>query len=180
MVTAYIGLGSNLGKRRANLLRAWVGLGEIRGIKLMVLSSPYSSEPVGMESTNWFINAVGSLETSLQPEELLAQMLAVEANLGRKRGLPGKPEDRTVDLDLLYWGDMVCDDPKIVLPHPEMANRLFVLLPLAEIRPQLLHPVLRKTSVELLQECIANLSESDPGSHVQKTSWSAANNEVSG
>ena len=180
MVTAYIGLGSNLGNCRENLLQAWTMLGRVRGIRLLSLSNPYRSEPVGMESHNWFINAVGSLETSLPPEELLAQMLAVEANLGRKRGLPGKPEDRTVDLDLLYWGDMVCDDPKIVLPHPEMANRLFVLLPLAEIRPQLLHPVLKKTSVELLQECVANLSGSDPGSHVQKTSWSAAKNEVSG
>jgi 2-amino-4-hydroxy-6-hydroxymethyldihydropteridine diphosphokinase len=180
MVTAYIGLGSNLGNCRENLLQAWARLGRIRGIKLLTLSNPYRSEPVGMVSGNWFINAVGSVQTSLQPEELLAEMLAVEASLGRIRGLPGKPEDRTVDLDLLYWGDRICDDPKVVLPHPEMAKRLFVLLPLAEIGPALRHPVFKKTSVEMLQECLANQPETGPGSQVQKTSWPAAKNEVPG
>jgi 2-amino-4-hydroxy-6-hydroxymethyldihydropteridine diphosphokinase len=180
MVTAYIGLGSNLGKRRANLLRAWAGLGEIRGIKLMVLSSPYSSEPVGMESTNWFINAVGSLQTSLQPEELLTTMLAVEASLGRQRNMQGTPEDRSVDLDLLYWGDRVCHDPRLILPHPEIANRLFVLLPLMEIAPQKLHPVLQKTTTEMLQECLAIQPGKGSGTQVQKTSWSTETNGVSG
>ena len=85
MVTAYIGLGSNLGMRRENLLRAWAMLGGVKGVKLLVLSRPYKSEPVGMKSTNWFINAVGSVQTTLQPEELLAEILAVEASLGRKR-----------------------------------------------------------------------------------------------
>jgi 2-amino-4-hydroxy-6-hydroxymethyldihydropteridine diphosphokinase len=176
MVTAYVGLGSNLGNCRENLLQAWARLGEVKGIKLLVLSSPYRTEPVGMESGNWFINAVGSLQTSLQPEELLAEMLAVEAGLGRKRGLQGQPEDRTVDLDLLYWNDRVCTWPGLVLPHPEMARRLFVLHPLAEIKPELLHPVFKKTSLEMLQECLAIHSETGSGSQVQKTSWSAANN----
>jgi len=180
MVTAYIGLGSNLGNCRDNLLQAWARLGEVEGVKLLVLSSPYRSEPVGMESTKWFINAVGSLQTTLQPEELLAEMLAVEASLGRKRGLKGKPEDRSLDLDLLYWGDRICDDPKVVLPHPEIANRLFVLLPLAEIGPELIHPVFNKTSLEMLQECMAKQPEKGLGSQVQETSWSTENNEVSG
>ena len=180
MVTAYIGLGSNLGNCRENLLQAWARLGEVEGVKLLVLSSPYRSEPVGMESTNWFINAVGSLQTTLQPEELLAEMLAVEASLGRKRDLKGKPEDRSLDLYLLYWGDRICDDPKVVLPHPEIANRLFVLLPLAEIGPELIHPVFKKISLEMLQECMAKQPEKGLGSQVQKTSWSTENNEVSG
>jgi len=180
MVTAYIGLGSNLGNCRENLLQAWTRLGKVKGVRLLVLSSPYRSEPVGMESGNWFINAVGSLQTSLQAEELLAEMLAVETGLGRKRGLQGQPEDRTVDLDLLYWDDRVCTVPGMILPHPEMARRLFVLLPLAEIGPELLHPVLKKTSVEMLQECMANQPGTGPGSQVQKTSWAAANSEVSG
>jgi 2-amino-4-hydroxy-6-hydroxymethyldihydropteridine diphosphokinase len=179
MVTAYIGLGSNLGKRRENLLRAWVKLGSGKGIKPLVLSSPYSSEPVGMESTNWFINAVGSLQTSLQPHELLAEMLAVEASLGRKRGLQGTPEDRPVDLDLLYWGDRVSHDPRVVLPHPEIANRLFVLLPLAEIGPEWRHPVSKKTTLEMLQECMAKQAEKVLVSKVQETSWAIENNEVS-
>ena len=180
MVTAYVGLGSNLGNCRENLLQAWARLAEVRGIKLLALSSPYRSEPVGMESTNWFINAVGSLQTALQPEELLDEMLAVEASLGRKRGLQGKPEDRTVDLDLLYWGDRVCDDPKVILPHPEIADRLFVLLPLAEIGPRLIHPVSGKTSLEMLQEYMAKQTGTDQGLQVQKASWSTEKNEVPG
>ena len=179
MVTAYIGLGSNLGKRRAYLLQAWAGLGKVKGVKLLDISSPYRSEPVGMESTSWFINAVGRLQTSLQPEELLAEMLAVEAGLGRTRSTKDKPEDRPIDLDLLYWGDRICNDPQLILPHPEIANRLFVLLPLAEIGPGLLHPVSHKTSLEMLQEWMAKQAEKTPVKEVQKSSWAVANNEAS-
>jgi 2-amino-4-hydroxy-6-hydroxymethyldihydropteridine diphosphokinase len=172
MVIAYIGLGSNLGNCRKNLLAAWSRLGEGTGIELLTLSSPYRSEPVGMKSANWFINAVGSLKTSLQPQELLAKMLAIEAGLGRKRGLANMPEDRTVDLDLLYWNNMVCSEPQVVLPHPEIAGRLFVLLPLVEIGPEVIHPVLRKTSVEMLQELMKKETIRDQESQVKKTSWS--------
>jgi 2-amino-4-hydroxy-6-hydroxymethyldihydropteridine diphosphokinase len=180
MIAAYIGLGSNLGKRRKNLLRAWARLGEVRGIKLVALSSPYISAPVGMQSTNWFINAAGSLQTTLQAEELLAELLAVEAGLGRKRKMKGKPEDRPVDLDLLYWNDRVCNKPRLILPHPEIANRLFVLLPLTEIAPQKLHPVYKKTSLEMLQEYLAKQMETALDSDVKKTSWAIENIEVSG
>lgn len=172
MVIAYIGLGSNLGNCRKNLLKAWSRLGEIKDIELLTLSNPYRSEPVGMESANWFINAVGSLRTSLEPEELLAKMLGIEAGLGRKRGLGGTPEDRTVDLDLLYWNERICNEPQMVLPHPEIASRLFVLLPLVEIGPEFIHPVLQKTSVEMLQELIKKKAIKEPGARVQKTSWS--------
>ena len=180
MVTAYIGLGSKLGKRRENLLRAWARLGRVKGVKLLVLSKPYKSEPVGMESTNWFINAVGCVQTSLQPEELLAEMLAVEASLGRKRNLQGKPEDRSIDLDLLYWGGRVCGNPRLILPHPQIAKRLFVLLPLAAIGSELIHPVLNKTSALMLQECMARQAGKNPNPQVQETSWSTENKEVSG
>ncbi len=179
MTTVYIGLGSNLGNRRENLLQAWTKLGEVKGVELLVLSSPYRSEPVDMESTNWFINAAGSLKTSLQPLELLEEMLAVEASLGRKRDFTGKAGDRTVDLDLLFWGDRMSSDPRVILPHPKIAARLFVLLPLAEIEPDLIHPVTRKTSVEMVQEYVVKHAEKGSGSQVVKTSWSRLNNEVS-
>ena len=180
MVTAYIGLGSNLGNRRENLLRAWARLGAVKGVNLLVLSHPYRSEPVGMESTNWFVNAVGSLQTSLEPQELLAEMLAIEAGLGRKRGAQGKPEDRSVDLDLLYWGDRVSGDPRVILPHPEISNRLFVLLPLAEIGPEMEHPVLRKTSVVMLQQYMAGQQEKILLPQVQEDTWTTENSEVQG
>jgi 2-amino-4-hydroxy-6-hydroxymethyldihydropteridine diphosphokinase len=179
MITVYIGLGSNLGNRRENLLLAWTRLGEVKGVELLVLSCPYRSEPVNMESANWFINAAGSLRTSLQPLELLKEMLAVEAGLGRKRDFTGKAGDRTVDLDLLFWGDRISSDPRVILPHPEIAGRLFVLLPLAEIKPGLIHPVTRKTAVEMVREYVVKHGEKDSGSKVIKTSWSRLNNEVS-
>ena len=179
MVIAYIGLGANLGNCRENLLQAWSKLGKVNGIKLLALSSPYRSAPVGMESENWFINAVGSLETSLEPFELLREMFVVEKSLGRKRVLDGIPEDRSLDLDLLYWGDRISDDPWVTLPHPEIANRLFVLQPLAEIGPELYHPLTRKTSVEMLQIFLTKQQETGPGPQVIETSWSTTNDEIS-
>ena len=179
MVTAYIGLGANLGNCRENILEAWSKLGKVNGVKLLTLSSPYRSAPVGMESENWFINAVGSLETSLEPFELLREMFVVEKSLGRKRILDGIPEDRSLDLDLLYWGDRINDDPSVTLPHPEIARRLFVLKPLAEIAPQLCHPVTHKTTVEMLQDFLADEQAAGLGSEVHITSWSGTRDEVS-
>ena len=178
MVTAYIGLGANLGDCRENLLQAWEKLGKVSGIKLLTLSSPYRSEPVCMESENWFVNAVGSLETSLEPYELLREMFVVEKYFGRKRVLSGIPEDRSLDLDLLYWGDRESNDLKVTLPHPEIANRLFVLQPLVEIGPELCHPVTQKTSVEMLQNFLERQQEASSGQQVLKASWSGTNDEV--
>jgi len=180
MVTAYIGLGSNLGSRRKNILEAWIRLGKVKGIKLLSLSKPYRTEPVGMASKNWFINAVGSLLTSMQPEELLAEMLAVESSLGRIRRGKDKPEDRTLDLDLLYWDDRISHDPTLILPHPGIARRLFVLLPLVEIAPALRDPVSHKTSVEMLRDCIAKQQEIGLEPQVKETTWVTQNYEVSG
>jgi 2-amino-4-hydroxy-6-hydroxymethyldihydropteridine diphosphokinase len=179
MITAYIGLGSNLGNCRENLLQAWARLGAVKGVKLLELSSPYRSEPVGMASENWFINAVGSLQTSLPPAALLGAMLAVETSLGRKRSHGKTPDDRSIDLDLLYWGDRISTDPSLILPHPEIANRLFVLLPLAEIGPEVRHPVLKKTSVEMLQDLMAEQQNMDFTAQVEKSFWNSENNEVS-
>ena len=178
MVIVYIGLGANLGNCRENLLQAWFKLGKVNSVKLLALSSPYKSAPVGMESENWFINAVGSLETSLEPFELLREMFVVEKSLGRKRVLDGIPEDRVLDLDLLYWGDRVSNDPMVTLPHPEIANRLFVLQPLAEIGSELCHPVTQKTSDEMLQDLLVKQREAGLVPQVQITSWSSEKGEV--
>ncbi|MBW2466993.1 MAG: 2-amino-4-hydroxy-6-hydroxymethyldihydropteridine diphosphokinase [Deltaproteobacteria bacterium] len=178
MVTAYIGLGANLGNCRENLLQAWSRLGKVNGIELLALSSAYRSAPVGMESENWFINAVGSLKTTLEPAMLLREMFVVEKSLGRKRILDGIPEDRSIDLDLLYWGNIVCDEPMVKLPHPEIPNRLFVLQPLVEIAPGLKHPVLQKTSEEMLQDFLTQQQETGLDQQVQKTSWSETNDEA--
>ena len=143
---AFIGLGSNLGDGQGNLLLAWQRLGETTGISLIRLSSPYRTEPVGMDTDHWFTNAVGEIATALSPAELLTAMLAIEAEMGRDRALT---QDRVVDLDLLYYGDLMIQSPTLTVPHPRIAHRLFVLAPLAEVAPAQVHPLLGRTSLEL-------------------------------
>ncbi|MBU4176902.1 MAG: 2-amino-4-hydroxy-6-hydroxymethyldihydropteridine diphosphokinase [Desulfurivibrionaceae bacterium] len=143
---AFIGLGSNLGDGQGNLLLAWQRLGETTGISLIRLSSPYRTEPVGMDTDHWFTNAVGEIATALSPAELLTAMLAIETELGRDRTLT---QDRVVDLDLLYYGDLMIQSPTLTVPHPRIAHRLFVLAPLAELAPAQVHPILGRSSLEL-------------------------------
>jgi len=142
----FIGLGSNLGDGQTNLLAAWQRLGQVRGLSLLRLSSPYRTEPVGLATKHWFTNAVGEIATILSPTELLAALLAVETELGRDRTLT---RDRPVDLDLLYYGDLMLNSQALTVPHPQLAKRLFVLAPLAELAPEHVHPLLGRTSLEL-------------------------------
>jgi 2-amino-4-hydroxy-6-hydroxymethyldihydropteridine diphosphokinase len=146
---AFIGLGSNLGDGQDNLLAAWQRLGKVTGISLIRLSSPYRTAPVGLDTDHWFTNAAGEIATTLSPVELLAAMLAIETNLGRDRTLT---QDRPVDLDLLYYGDLMINSPTLTVPHPRIAERLFVLAPLAELAPEHPHPLLGRTSLELCRQ----------------------------
>ena len=150
MAGAWIGLGSNLGDSRQTLLAAWQRLGSHTAIGLVQLSSLYQSQPVDMESSNWFVNAVGELTTTLTPEQLLEQLLAIEQEFGRRRdpALPGY-QDRTLDLDLLLYDDLVLKTARLELPHPRLHKRLFVLAPLAELAPDRVHPVLRQRMATL-------------------------------
>ena len=171
-VLAYIGLGSNLGDGRKNLLTAWARLGEVAGVKLLALSSPYETEPVGMVSENWFINAAGSIETSLEPGQLLAAMHEIEAGLGRIRAENSAgPIDRSVDLDLLFWGDWISEDAQLTLPHPEIGNRLFVLEPLVEIAPDHKHSVSGKTMGLLLDTLRSQLRVHGQNPQINRTTW---------
>lgn len=146
---AFIGLGSNLGDGQTNLFAAWQRLGEVAGVTLSQLSSPYRTEPVGLDTDHWFTNAVGEIFTTLSPADLLTAMLTIETDLGRDRALS---QDRPVDLDLLYYGDLMIQSHTLIVPHPRIANRLFVLAPLAEIAPEHVHPILARTSLELCNE----------------------------
>jgi 2-amino-4-hydroxy-6-hydroxymethyldihydropteridine diphosphokinase len=127
---AYVGLGSNLGDREAQINRAAELLGARR------LSTIVETEPWGYEAQPKFLNAVAELETALEPRELLDQLLDVERQLGRERIGP-RWGPRTIDLDLLVYGDLTFDEPGLTVPHPELAQRLFVLEPLAELAPSL-------------------------------------------
>ncbi len=134
--TTFIGLGSNLGDGIATLKRAWQRLGEDDSVRLSVLSHPYLTEPVGMESRNWFTNAVGALETTQTAYQFLELLLRVELEFGRERdACAAGYQDRSLDLDILYFGERALNTPKLTLPHPHIATRLFVLTPFAEIAP---------------------------------------------
>lgn len=136
MVKAFIGMGSNLGNGNTILADAWSALGSVDGIELVAISSPYKTAPVDMESQHWFTNAVGCLNVSLSPLEFLQALFQVESGFGRTRNIKKFGyQDRSLDLDLLYYGDVTMDDPELILPHPRITERLFVLVPFAELEP---------------------------------------------
>ena len=146
MSFAYIALGSNLGDKEKNLRRALLLLTQ-QGVEIVRVSSFLSTEPYGVTDQPQFLNAVACVRTSLAPLALLDVLLATELAMGRVRLRHWG--ERNIDLDLLLYEDVVLDLPRLHLPHPDMQNRDFVLLPLAEIAPELKHPTLQKTIYEL-------------------------------
>lgn len=148
MVTAYIGLGSNLGDRLRLLRKAVWDLSRVGA--LTGVSSLYETEPVGYREQPWFLNAVVVLETELSPHQLLRYMQELERAAGRQRSFPNAP--RTLDLDLLLYDDLVLNEEELVLPHPRLHERAFVVVPLVEISAMIQHPVFRLPMRQLLEQ----------------------------
>jgi 2-amino-4-hydroxy-6-hydroxymethyldihydropteridine diphosphokinase len=143
--TVYLSLGSNLGDREANLaaaLQKIAALGEVAAV-----SSCYETEPVDYLAQPWFLNCAAAVSTDLMPRQFLAALQKIEREMGRRRAQPKGP--RIIDLDILLFGSSVVETPQLTIPHPAMHQRRFVLEPLAEIAPEVRHPVFKRTIREL-------------------------------
>ena len=149
MTVAYVGIGSNIGNRRYNCMKA-IELLRKGGLKVSKVSSLYETEPWGVKDQPRFINMAVEIETALPPEKLLALLKATEKKMGRKESVRWGP--RQIDLDILLYGELAMRSDTLTIPHPHMHERKFVLEPLSEIAPKTIHPVLRKTIAALLAE----------------------------
>jgi len=162
---AYLSLGSNIGDREQFLRQAIARL-EILG-RVTSVSSFYETEPVEFTEQAWFLNCVVALEVELAPAELMSQLLGIERELGRRRLQKKGP--RTIDIDILLFGEHVLRARDLTIPHPAMHQRRFVLEPLAEIAPETMHPLLKKMARELLEEL-------PPGQSVRRIEASKSKN----
>ncbi len=147
MKRIYLSLGSNIGDREGHLREAVTRLGQSE-IRVLGCSPVYETEPVDYTQQGWFLNLVVSGETVLFPMQLLSRLGRVERELGRVRGVPKGP--RTIDIDILFYAAAVVDTPRLQIPHPRVAERRFVLQPLADLAPELRHPVTHRTVRQML------------------------------
>jgi 2-amino-4-hydroxy-6-hydroxymethyldihydropteridine diphosphokinase len=153
----YLSLGSNVGDREAQLRQAEKRLSKLG--RVIAISSFYETEPVEFTEQPWFLNCAVKLETSLAPEELMAAILGIEEEMGRRRVQDKGP--RSIDIDILLFADAIVESSAVTIPHPAMHRRRFVLEPLAEIAPEALHPLLKQTIGALLDRL-------PPGQSVRK------------
>lgn len=146
---AFIGIGSNLGDRKANYFEAIDRIHKLPATRIVKQSSLYESEPLG-DAKTWFVNAVIEIETEYSAGELLKKLKAIETTMGRKRVRGKRWGSRIIDLDILFFNSEIINKRTLKIPHPEVQNRRFVLAPLSELAPQMIHPRLAASVSELL------------------------------
>lgn len=146
----YISLGSNLGDKKKNLREAIEFMKGLRHTDVISVSPFYLTQPQGVKEQPYFLNAVVKAETLLKPEELLSKLKKIEKTMGRKKSRIWGP--RIIDLDIVFYDDIVLEDENLTIPHPELRNRWFVLKPLSDIEPDLRHPITGETVNQLLEE----------------------------
>lgn len=157
MTTAYLALGSNLGDRRKNLTEALSLLSAVAGVRVRACSHIWETDAVGGPPQGKHLNAVVKVESRIPPMELLTRLQEIELRLGRKRPAAKWPP-RTLDIDVLSFGRMRLSRRNLTIPHPRMHTRLFVLIPLSEVSPRFVHPVLRKTARTMIAETMAAIA----------------------
>ena len=151
MKVVFLGVGTNLGDRETNLKEALAGIGKYIG-RVVNSSSVYETEPWGFHAEQQFLNIVAKVETELIPSAVLNAILILETGLGRVRS-ENQYSSRTIDIDILFYGDEIINSEELKVPHPLLHKRKFVLVPLAEIEPELVHPVLKESVTLLLEKC---------------------------
>ena len=152
MAIVYLSLGSNLGDRLGYLQQATSLLNAVPEINVVSTSSFYETEPWQMESENWVVNAVIQAVTSLSPEKLLEECQRIETLLGRKREPQTKYSDRTIDIDIIFYDNMVLNTERLTIPHKLFHKRAFMMVPMLEIAQDFVHPLFKKTIMELYEE----------------------------
>jgi 2-amino-4-hydroxy-6-hydroxymethyldihydropteridine diphosphokinase len=149
MHKVFVGIGTNLGDRHKNIEDAFKNL-QFYSLRIIKKSPVYETEPYGLKEQPNFLNCIVEIEVEESPEELLKNFLKIEKEMGRERKIPWGP--RIIDLDILFYDDLVIDEENLKIPHPDIKNRFFVLKPLLDIAPDFIHPVLKRTIKELLDE----------------------------
>lgn len=149
MAIVYLSLGSNKGDRIGYVQQATSLLGAIDGVNIIRTSAFYETEPWNMTSETWFVNAVVEIKTNLSPSDLLYECQRIEKQLGREREREDAYDDRTIDIDILFYNREIINEANLVIPHKYVHLRAFTLVPLLELCPDFVHPVLNKTISEL-------------------------------